>query len=405
MPTAMNTVDVCIIGSGVVGLTIAWQLLEENKNLLITIVDKEPGVGKHTSGRNSGVLHAGIYYSPDSLKAKVCVSGAKRLRNWCDNEKIPVLECGKVVTPQRPELDEQLEVLLERGNKNGATVEIIDRTQFNHLVPDGYTSTGRALWVHDTCVVNPLSVIQRLEKRLKENGVKFVFLKNDWIVDPSKRQISFLDGVKISYGHLFNCAGLQADRVARRFGIAKKYTLLPFRGNYWKFKKGSPFKFETNLYPVPDLEVPFLGVHVTPSIDGTIYLGPTATPALGRENYSGIKGGEFFGTLSFIKHMTTQFIEDKRVRRYIQDQAFEWLPHKFFSAAKQIIPNLSDQHIQRSDKVGIRPQLYDIENKELVQDFVLLDGKNSTHVVNAISPAFTSSFELADHILSNSKFN
>ena len=401
----MNTTDVCIVGSGVIGLTIAWQLLEENKDLLITIIDKEPCVGRHTSGRNSGVLHAGIYYTPDSLKAKVCVAGAKRLRKWCENEKLPVLECGKVVTPQRPELDGQLEVLLDRGKKNGATVEIIDRAQFNKLVPDGYTSSGRALWVHDTCVVKPLTIIQRLEKRLKEKGVIFIFHENSWVADSSKRQISLSDGTKISYGHLFNCAGLQADRVAHCFGVAKQYTVLPFRGNYWELKKDAPFEFNTNLYPVPDLEVPFLGVHVTPSIDGTIYLGPTATPALGRENYNGIKGAEFFGTLFFMKHMATQFTTDRRVRRYIRDQAFEWFPHKFFSAAKQIIPSLEADHIQRSGKVGIRPQLYDIVKKELVQDFVLLDGEDSTHVVNAISPAFTSSFELADHILRNSNFN
>jgi len=404
MKSSLKT-DVCIIGSGIVGLTTAWQLLERKGSLSITIIDKEPVVGKHSSGRNSGVLHAGIYYKPETLKARVCTSGSRRLKTWCKNEKLPVLDCGKVVTPQKPELDGQLDVLLERGQKNGATVELIDRAQFQELIPDGCTSTGRALWVKDTSVVSPLAVVQRLEERLRQRGVMFRYHENHWKITSAKNQIMMSDGAVLSYGHLFNCAGLQSDRVAHSFGIGRRYTMLPFRGNYWALKKSAPFNFNRNLYPVPDLEVPFLGVHVTPSIDGTVYLGPTAVPALGRENYKGVENIELFSTLSFMRHMAVQLAKDNKMRHYIKEQAFEWMPNRFYDAARQIIPKLMPEHIQRSSKSGIRPQLYDLEMKDLVQDFVLLHGENSTHIVNAISPAFTSSFELADHILDNSKFN
>jgi len=175
--------------------------------------------------------------------------------------------------------------------------------------------------------------------------------------------------------------------------------MLPFKGIYWQFKKDAPFKFTTNLYPVPDLEVPFLGVHVTPSIDGVTYLGPTAVPAMGRENYKGMKGADPMLILNFIRHMATQVARDKKMRNYVKNQAFDWTPKLFLNAVKLIIPKVEMNHIERSNKVGIRPQLYDLKKKELVQDFVMLDGPNSTHVVNAISPAFTASFELADHIL------
>ena len=396
-----NSADICIIGAGMVGLSVAHQILERFNSLSIVIIDKEAGAGRHSSGRNSGVLHAGLYYQPESLKAKVCVPGAKRLKQWCHDNKITVMESGKVVTPQKPELDSQLEVLLERGRANGATVEIIDEQQFNELVPDGRTSTGRAIWSKDTCIVKPIEVMQKLKEELQKKGVKFLFFQQDWQVEPDLKVIIFSSGVKLTYDHFFNCAGLQADQVAQRFDIGHQYTMLPFKGSYWQLKNNAPFKFTTNLYPVPDLEVPFLGVHVTPSIDGTIYLGPTAVPALGRENYQGIKGANPLLILNFFRHMMTQVVVDKKMRNYVYNQAFDWTPNNFLKSVQLIVPKVKIDHIERSKKVGIRPQLYDLKRKKLVQDFILLDGQHSTHVVNAISPAFTASFELADYILNN----
>ena len=398
------TTDICIMGAGMVGLSVAYQISKRYPLLSITIIEKESDVGMHSSGRNSGILHAGLYYEPSSLKAKVCVSGAKRLKEWCKEEKLQVMECGKVVTPQKPELDKQLEVLVERGRANGATVELIDKKQFSELVPDGYTSTGRAIWSPDTCVVKPMQVIQKLKQRLQEGGIDFLFFQEQWKVAENSKQIIFTDGNKLSYDHLINCTGLQADKVAHQFGVGKKYTMLPFKGSYWQLKKDAPFKFNTNLYPVPDLEVPFLGVHATPSVDGVTYLGPTATLAMGRENYRGFQGVEPLMTLNFLRHMTLQVITNKRMRNYVYNQAFDWTPKNFLNAIRAIIPKIEMGHIEKSSKVGIRPQLYDKKKNELVQDFIMLNGPNSTHVVNAISPAFTASFELADYILDNSRY-
>ena len=400
---SQSNVDVLIVGSGMVGLATAWQLLEKDLNLKIAVIEKESEIGIHSSGRNSGILHAGIYYPPGSLKAKVCVSGARRLRAWCEAEKLPVLDCGKVITPQKPSLDSQLDVLLERGLVNGANVEIINQQQFDELVPNGRTSSGRALWSPGTCVVKPLSVIRRLKKRLIERGVRFIMSENSWST-AKKNQILLSNKAKISYSHLFNCAGLQADRVAHKFGVGEEYTMLPFRGGYYQLKLDAPLAFRTNLYPVPDLEVPFLGVHISPSVDGAVYIGPTATPALGRENYQGIKGVEPFMTLKFLGSLARQAVIDRKIRRYIKDQAFDWMPYRFLAAAQQIVPGLRKEYIQRSAKSGIRPQLYDRKKNELVQDFVMISGPGSTHILNAISPAFTASFELADHILENTNF-
>jgi (S)-2-hydroxyglutarate dehydrogenase len=396
--------NICIVGSGMVGLSIAHQILERFGHLSITILEKEATVGKHGSGRNSGVLHAGLYYQPESLKAKVCVPGAKRLKQWCHENNLSVMKCGKVITPQRPELDDQLEVLLERGKKNGAIVEIINEQQFNELVPDGRTSTGRAIWSEGTCVVKPTEVMHKLKQILQDRGVNFLLSQQDWKANPELKVITLNGGVRLSYDYLFNCAGLQADKIAKKFNVGHSYTMLPFRGSYWQFKDNAPFKFTTNLYPIPDLDVPFLGVHATPSLDGVTYLGPTAVPAMGRENYKGVGGLEPLLMLNFFRHMMTQVAIDKKMRNYVYNQAFDWTPKNFLNAVKLIIPKVEINHIEKSSKVGIRPQLYNLDKRELVQDFVMLRGLSSIHVVNAISPAFTASFELADYILDNSDY-
>ena len=340
-----SSADICIVGAGMVGMSVAHQILERFDSLSIVIIDKEADVGKHGSGRNSGVLHAGLYYQPESLKAKVCVPGAKRLKQWCYSNDISVMECGKVVTPQKPELDGQLEVLLDRGRSNGATVEIIDEQQFYELVPGGRTSTGRAIWSADTCIVKPIEVVQKLKQELQKRGVNFLFFEKDWQVEEGLKTIIFNDNARLTYDHLINCAGLQADKVAQKFNLGNFYTMLPFKGSYWQFKKDVPFKFTTNLYPVPDLEIPFLGVHVTPSIDGVTYLGPTAVPAMGRENYKGMKGADPILILNFIRHMATQVARDKKMRNYVKNQAFDWTPKFFLNAAKLIIPKVEMNHI------------------------------------------------------------
>jgi len=392
-----------------VGLALTYQLLERCSDLAIVVVDKEDQIGCHSSGRNSGVLHAGVYYPPGTLKAKVCVDGARRLRAWCEAEALPVLSCGKVITPQLPELDEQLDLLLARGRANGADVHLIDEVDFQRLVPYGRTASGRALWSPDTCVVKPKLVLQRLEQRLRERGVTFALGTRVDKVLPAARALTLQgrsgSGHTLSYGYLFNATGLQADRVAQAFGLAERCTLLPFKGLYWQLDPRAPIRFTTNLYPVPDLNVPFLGVHVTPSPDGSISLGPTAIPAWGRENYRGFEGIEPLMAARFLGDLTSQWWRNAGgFRRYAREQALHGLKPLFLRAAQALVPGLRSEHLIPSEKVGIRAQLYDRQSGSLVQDFRLEHGEASTHVLNAISPAFTASFALADLILEQSAF-
>ena len=242
-----------------VGLSIAHQLLERGISNNITILEKELKLGQHSSGRNSGVLHAGLYYKPGSVKSKVCVEGARRLRSWVEQRGLPINPCGKVIVPQNEELDSQLEILAKRGLENGAKVEFWDEDQLREKIPEARTASGRALWSPNTAVVKPLSVIRRLSQDLADQGVRF--LRKAIILEarPEEQQLKLADGTCLSYGHLFNCTGLYADRVAQLFGVGDHYTLLPFKGLYWQLKANCPFQLSTNLYPVPDLNVPFLG--------------------------------------------------------------------------------------------------------------------------------------------------
>lgn len=397
--------DYLIVGAGMVGMCIAHQLNIKEPKKKICVLEKEKTIGLHSSGRNSGVLHAGIYYKPDSLKARLCIEGSRRLKEWCKNENIKVIDCGKVITPQEAHLDFQLDNLLERGKQNGATVEIINQDKFNQLVPNGRTASGRALWSPKTSIVNPKEVIKKLYESLLNKNVEFLFnikiLKynsDDQTVDliNTKSKLEF----NFKFEHFFNCAGLQSDKIGRLFNIGKDYRLLPFKGIYWKLRQSESLFFDTNLYPVPDLKMPFLGVHVTPSIDKNIYLGPTAIPALGAENYYGLSGVEILNSLNNFSILASQWFNDKNnFRNYASEQAILGIKYFFFKSAKLLIPKLKISDILSCEKVGIRPQLFDYKKNKLIDDFIIKNTYCSTHVLNAISPAFTASFSFADYVI------
>ncbi len=221
-------------------------------------------------------------------------------------------------------------------------------------------------------------------------------------IDKNKKEI-LTDKSKYSYGYLFNCAGLQSDLIAKKFGIAKNKVLLPFKGIYWKLSPQAPFRFTTNLYPVPDLKQPFLGIHITPSVNGDVYLGPTAIPALGRENYKDFQRLEPLRSLQFLSILMNQYVLNKNdFRKYSREQLFDGIKSNFVRNAQKLIPQLKEHFLLPTSKVGIRPQLFNKDTAELIQDFLIEKTSDSLHVLNAISPAFTASFEFADWIINES---
>ena len=403
--TPASAYEVVILGGGMVGLSLANQLIEKGITSNIAIIDKENALGLHSSGRNSGVLHAGIYYKPNTLKAKVCVDGAKRLAQWIQERNLPFKQCGKIIIPTKEHLDCQLDELLKRGRSNGARVELWNEAELKQTAPEVRSASGRALWSPNTAVVKPLKVVQALQQELAAQGVCFLLGETTWNHNKQTQKISLRSGESISYGHLFNCAGLQADHIAHQFGVGEGYSLMPFKGYYWQIKSACPIQPSTNIYPVPDLAVPFLGIHFTPSADeqATVSIGPTATPAWGREHYRGFRGIEPSMALRNAGILAKQYLlNQNNFRRYVHEQAFLSLPPLLIQAARELIPTIKQEDIEMSPKVAIRSQLFNQQTQRLEDDFLCLPADHSTHILNAISPAFTASFALADLILERS---
>jgi L-2-hydroxyglutarate oxidase LhgO len=395
-----------IIGGGMVGLCLANQIIRRKISKSICIIDKEEKLGMHSSGRNSGVLHAGIYYEPNSLKAKVCIKGSKRLKSWIKERELPINNCGKIIIPQSKDVDSELDKLFYRGIKNGAKVEMINNKKLNSISKHIYSSTGRAIWSPNTSVVNPKIILSRLEDELKREGVKFLKGQKNLLFNIESNEIVTTCKQTINYIHLINSAGLEADNIAKKFNIGNEFFIIPFKGIYWELKKSSQIKLSTNVYPVPDLNVPFLGVHFTPNYNGeSVSIGPTATFAFGKENYGLFDNIEIFKSIRNLQKISSLYLSNKGgFRKYIHEQSLQNLSFIMINSAKKIIPEIKLKDIKLSKKVGIRAQLFNKNRDRFEDDFICLKGLNSTHILNSISPAFTSSFELADFIIENSTF-
>ena len=398
--------EILILGAGIVGLSTAYRLIERGVTKKIIIIEKEEKIGSHTSGRNSGVLHSGLYYKPESLKAKVCSKGAKRMRNWILDRKLSINDCGKIIVPTSSNDDKMLDVLFERGKKNGCDIKMLTNNNFNQIVPDAFSYSGRAIWSPKTDVIKPKEVLDQLEKELNKKGVKIIKKSKINKIDSNEKKFEINNSIIIYYDYLFNTTGLQSDRISKLFKIKHPYILLPFKGLYWKLKSNCQIKIKSNVYPVPDLNVPFLGVHFTPNTFGDVYIGPTATAAWGRENYYNLENFEPKMAVNNLFILGKQYLYNKGgFRRYVHNQAFQSFKPFLVKAAQKLIPKIKTEDIEFSNKVGIRAQLYNSEEMSLVDDFLSINDKSSTHILNAISPAFTSSFELADLIINQSNLS
>lgn len=380
-----------ICGGGILGLTVARELVSRGVEDII-IIEKEPSVGKHASGRNSGILHAGIYYTPETSKAKHCLEGNFLMQKYCKENDLPLLQSGKVVVTSSPEQLATLHELHRRAEINGAKVELIDEATLAEIEPNART-VDLALFSSYTAAVNPKSVLECLEKELKETGtVKFMF--NTEFKGISKEKEVITNEGHISYNKFINVAGAYSDQVAHNFGVGSKFRLIPFKGVYRQLKPSKRDMVNGNIYPVPNIKNPFLGVHFSKNVSGEVYIGPTAIPAFGRENYGILKGLDSESFSIMIRDMAL-FFQNKNFRTIAMEEPKKYIFKYFFNDAQKLVKNLSPNDIMKSSKVGIRPQLINMETNELVMDFLIEKKEHSLHVLNAISPAFTSSMSFA----------
>ena len=383
--------QVLIVGAGITGLTIAREFVNQGiENILI--LEKEHSLGLHASGRNSGVLHAGMYYTPDTLKAKYCVEGNRLMKAFCREKGLTLNETGKVILAPSPSEFEALYELKHRADLCGARASLIDGKRLRELEPHAATRK-EALFSPDTAVIRPMEVLKALEKELTQSTKVTICYETAFKGLAGECEAQTSRGV-IKFEKFINAAGSYADHIAHQFGLAREYKILPFKGTYKKLVHNKNFLVRGNIYPVPDLRTPFLGIHLTRSADDEILVGPTAMPAFGRENYRVFEG---WGreTLAILLRDSVLMLKNHTFRQIAMTEPRKYLKRFVLKEARRLVPELGIHDLAEADHVGIRPQLIHWPTKMLVMDFIVLRDGNSLHILNPISPAFTTSLAFA----------
>jgi len=383
--------DYLIIGAGIIGLSMAREIRRNEPDATILVIDKEDDVARHASGRNSGILHAGFYYSADSFKAKFTVVGNQAMKEYCLQKNLPINACGKLVVAQNDHELEQLQELYRRGLANGSNVKLVSADTAKEFDPNVRTYK-QALYSPDTASIDPEQVCQSLKQDLLGQGIQFQFHAR--YLAHQGNTIKTTKG-DFSANKIFNCSGLYADRIAQDFGFGHQYTMIPFKGLYLKYTKNKT-DIAINIYPVPNLQNPFLGVHYTKTVDGSIKIGPTAIPAFWRENYEGLQNFKPAESMSILFHEALLFLTNSF---HFRDLAFEeirkYRKAYFIGLAQAMVDTIDPGGFTDYTRPGIRAQLLDKKTLSLVQDFVIKGDRYSTHILNAVSPAYTCAFPFA----------
>ncbi|MEM7202200.1 MAG: L-2-hydroxyglutarate oxidase [Planctomycetota bacterium] len=391
----MSNADFVVVGGGVVGLALALELRRRWPDQSVVVLEKEAECGLHQSGRNSGVLHAGFYYTADSLKARFCRDGNAYWRDYCEARRLPIHRCGKLVVAQNESQLESLDLLHSRGRQNGVELEMISAAAAREIEPRVKTCE-RALWSPNTASVDPKQVMARLALDAQDAGV--TIRRGARYVGRQGQRVQTATG-DVEAGHVVNAAGVYADRVARDYGFCQGRTMLPFKGLYL-YGSAPPGTLRTNIYPVPDLNYPFLGVHFTVTVDGKAKIGPTATPAFWCEHYQGLQNfrlGELARVVSLEASLMVR--AGFPFRRLAVEEMRKYSRGYLVKQAAALLEGVHPAEWRTWGKPGIRAQLVDLRSRTLIMDFAVEGDAGSTHVLNAVSPAFTCAVPFARHVV------
>lgn len=390
----IQTTDFLIIGGGVIGLCMALEVKKRRPSSHVTVIEKEEEFAFHASGRNSGVLHAGFYYTADSFKAKFTREGCKRWKKYCRSKDIKMNECGKLVVARNPSEVDGLTELYKRGKINGVELYEISVNEAKKIEPRVKTHQ-KALYSPTTTSVNPKEVITSLLEDAKKLGIDL--LTNTKYLKRSSKGIQTNKGF-IEAQYIINSSGLYADKIAKDFGFSKNYKIIPFKGLYL-YSVETAGSVKTNIYPVPNLNNPFLGVHYTLTVDGKIKIGPTAIPAFWREHYQGLQR---FNLNEFTEIMASEsklFLTNSfNFRNLALEEIKKYSRKKMVELASNLLEGVSISQYQKWGHPGIRAQLLDTKKNKLEMDFKYEGDSKSFHILNAVSPAFTCAFPFTEYL-------
>ena len=390
----MITADFLVVGGGIIGLSIAREVKRRFAGARVVLLEKESECGLHASGRNSGVIHAGFYYSADSLKAKLTRDGNRLLTEYCERKSIPINRCGKLVVARDETELPRLDELLRRGKANGVLLQSINADEARAIEPRAKTCQ-RAIFSPATATADPVRVLQVMKHGALGEGIAIhqgvAYLgRNGAVLKTSAGDCQA--------GYVINAAGLYADRVARDFGFSEEYRILPFKGIYL-YSEEPRGSLRTNVYPVPDLRNPFLGVHFTLPVEGKMKIGPTAIPAFWREQYGSLANFKFseFAEIIF-RDLGLLFFSGFDFKRIATEETFKYFRSRLVSLASTLLEGVKLENYRHWGKPGIRAQLLNTKTRKLEMDFVLQGDRASLHVLNAVSPAWTCALPFAEFV-------
>lgn len=385
-----------VIGGGIVGLATARSILEKNPEADLVLVEKEPGFASHQTGRNSGVIHSGIYYVPGSAKARFCAAGVESMIKFVTEHGIAYQQTGKLIVATEPDEIERLDALHQRGIANGVTVRRIGPEEAREYEPN--VACIAALHVAETAITDFGGVCLAMAEGLRTAGARLLLSTRVVDLTPmGKETVVSTTAGDFRADVVINCAGLYSDRIALMDGVVTDARIVPFRGEYFELRPERSHLVNGLIYPVPDPAFPFLGVHLTKMVDGSVHAGPNAVLALAREGYSWgqIKPRELGQTLAFpgFWHLAKQnFGEGMR------EVARSMSKRRFAASLARLVPEVTKEDLVPA-KAGVRAQALK-RNGALVDDFLIERRGRNVHVLNAPSPAATSSIEIGRYIAS-----
>ena len=391
----MTTYDYAVIGGGIVGLSTAMQLAQQYPRARILMLEKEASPALHQTGRNSGVIHSGIYYKPGSYKARFARAGSSSMVDFCQEHDIPHEVCGKVIVATQEKERQGLDNLFQRGRENGLPVSKISPQELNEIEPHVRCVAG--IHVPTTGITNYRNVSQKyLELFLQQGGQAMFENEVRQIIDRGRTHLIETTRGEFEAKFLVNCAGLYSDRITRLAGKDPGIKIVPFRGEYYQLAPSKRHLVKTLIYPVPNPDFPFLGVHFTRMIDGSVHCGPNAVLAFKREGYkkTDFNLRDFCETMSyrgFWRLARKNFGEGmKEIYRSVSKAAF-------VHSLQQLIPEVEAADLLPCE-AGVRAQAL-LNDGRLVDDFLIVRGQNALHVCNAPSPGATASLEIGKAIV------
>lgn len=391
----METYDYLVIGGGIVGFSTAYHLGKSFPGARVLLLEKESGPARHQTGRNSGVIHSGIYYKPGSFKAKFAKSGARSMVGFCEEHGIPHDVCGKVIVATNDGELPRLESIYQRGLLNEVPVERISPERVREIEP--HVNCVAGVLVKSTGITSYVEVCRKFLELIEAAGGEVQFGQPVRRIDErGNLKIIGTDSAEFEAKFIINCAGLHSDRVARMAGTDPGARIVPFRGEYFELVPGKRHLVNTLIYPVPNPDFPFLGVHFTRMIDGSVHAGPNAVLALKREGYfkTDFNLRDFSETMAFGGFWK---LISKNLGEGLKEMHRSFFKSAFVHSLQQLIPEIRAEDLVPC-KAGVRAQAL-FDDGRLVDDFLMVNGKGTLHVCNAPSPAATAALEIGKSIV------